>query len=228
MKLLIFLLSYSLLCSTLVFSLNPPELLVSGLASEDFRERNKAQDELLNWAQSNGPDGGNAIHTLTTTSDEPEVRLRCVEILRSLSDRDYLSDGKGYLGIEFNEEGINGGEGEKGTVGIRITRVVRGSPAEAAGLLHGDTIIALNGVNWNDAGAEQDFIKKIADTKPLEEIVLKISRGNAEPVEIKVRLGKRPLEDLRGIGDDLDFFDQKAREDHFRKWLEAQGFEADS
>lgn len=228
MKLLIFLLSFPISCSTWVFSLNPPEALVSGLASEDFRERNKAQDDLLNWAQSNGAGAGIAIHTLTTTSDEPEVRLRCVEILRSLSDRDYLSDGKGYLGIEFNEEGINGDEGKKNAIGIRITRVVRGSPAEAAGLLNGDTIIALNGVNWKDVGAEQDFIKKIADTKPLEEIVLKISRGNAEPVEIKVRLGKRPLEDLRGIGDDLDFFDQKAREDHFRKWLEAQGFDGDS
>lgn len=202
-----------------------PAGFVVGLSSEKFRERETSEGELLEWTAARGDDAVKAVHTLAVGSDDPEVRQRCADILKELSDRDYLKDGKGYLGIMMAEEKIALGGDEMPRFGIRIQHVVENSPANDSGLKRNDLIVALDGKKWHDDEAMEDFMVKVAEMKPLRSVVLTVVRAEAEPAEITVRLGRRPLEDLNGIGADLELLDQKAKEKHFGKWLAAKGLD---
>jgi len=196
-----------------------PEGLIRDLASEEFKEREEAEGGLLDWAASHGVEAVRSIHVLSIGSDNPEIRQRCLKILKDLSDRDYLSSGSGYLGITMLEERMAVKGDDKPRLGIRIQWVVDGSPASEAGIRRGDLIVALDGKKWHDDGAMDDFREIIADSKPLENVVLSIIRGDEDPFDASVRLGRRPIENLSGIGQDLQLLDQRAREAHFKEWL---------
>jgi C-terminal processing protease CtpA/Prc len=206
------------LCINLEAQEKLPELLIAGLSSEVFQERELAQASLLQWVQEKAPAVYSEIIKLHTTTDDPEVRKRTKAILKSLSDIDYLSDGKGYVGIEMAEEALPAEDVDK-AFAIRINKVVRSSPAEAAGLRRGDLIVRLDDVPWKEMGAMNDFMTKIAGMKPQREVKLKILRDGAENLDVSVVLGRRPVDNLLFIGEDLPELDRKAREDHFRKWL---------
>ncbi len=199
-----------------------PGELVEGLASEDFAKREASQSGLLEWAKGRD-DAGLAILRMSQTSDDPEVQKRSSEILRKLSDDDYLSEGMGYLGITMQEEKLQGeAKGGGQQFGIRILGLMRGSPAEKAGIKQGDLIIALNGKTWNEIGAVTVFGDVISRTKPLVEVILTVRRGEPDPVEIPVKLGKRPINDLREARESLQLLDEQAKERHFRDWLKIQ------
>ncbi len=200
-----------------------PADLVRGLSSEQFKEREESEGKLLEWVATRGDNAVKAVHGLAIGSEDPEVRRRCSDILKELSDRDYLKDGKGYLGIMMAEERVAMDGDEKPRFGIRIQHVVENSPASDSELMRNDLIVALDGKKWHDGGAMEDFMAKIADMKPLRSVVLTVVRAEEEPAEVTVRLGRRPLEDLTGIGANLDLLDRKAREKHFEKWLAAKG-----
>lgn len=199
-----------------------PENLLKGLSSEEFHERERSQEKLREWAGRNRGESIAAIHKLSKVSEDPEVRQRCSEILRDLSDRDYLANGQGYLGIEMIEEMADLPGDERMRACVRILRVVDKSPADLADIRRGDLITALDGKKWYDAGAIDDFMEKIADSKPLEKVVLSIRRGDEDTFDVEIRLGRRPVENLRGIGDDLELLDKMAKDNHFKKWLEEQ------
>jgi predicted metalloprotease with PDZ domain len=194
-----------------------PVALSIGLTSEDFAKRESSQAALLAWARGL-KQGGVQILKLSQVSDDPEVQKRSAEILRQLSDEDYLSDGQGYLGITMLEEKLDG----KQQSGIRILNLVKGSPAEQAGLEEGDLIIALDGKTWDEIGAVTLFGDAIGKKKPLVEVDLTVKRAEENPVEIRVKLGRRPIDDLREARESLELLDVKSRERHFRNWLKAQ------
>lgn len=194
----------------------PPEI-VSRLASEIFLDREKSQEELLGWAREKSETRAVSLVTLLADED-PEIRKRSYEILRQLSDEDYLSDGQGYLGIMMGEEMLQAGLNGMPGAGIRISRVIKGSPADSSGLKAGDLIIALDGAAWGKQGALDAFMEKIAKKKPMADAVLTIRRNAPEPIDITVKLGKRPIPDL-SLAADPQALDMQAKDEHFRQWL---------
>lgn len=195
-----------------------PDEMPRRLASEDFLEREKAQKDLLEWAREKNGTRAVALMKLLA-DDDPEIRKRSHEILRQLSDDDYLSDGQGYLGIMMAEEMLQADPNGKPRAGIRISRVMKGSPADTSGLKAGDMIIALDGVAWEKPGALDAFMDKIAQSKPLAEVIVKIQRDAAEPVDIAVKLGKRPIPDLQLARENPQDLDKQAKDEHFKQWL---------
>lgn len=195
-----------------------PATLLVRLASDNFSDRQKSQKELLAWARDHGEQGADALVKLLV-DDDPEIRKRSYEILRRLSDEDYLSDGQGYLGIMMGEEMIEAGLNGKPGAGIRISRVIKGSPADFSGLMAGDLIIALDGAAWQKQGAMDVFMRTIAEKKPLADVILTIRRNAAELIEIKVKLGKRPIADLSLAREDPQVLDMQAKDEHFKAWL---------
>ena len=199
----------------------PPANVIKGLGSEDFASRENAQAELLKWAQGHPLAATPEILSLFEGHNDPEVRKRALEILQTLADADYLSDGQGYLGILMQEEPLEVAQDRKARFGIRILDVMKGSPAEQAELKMGDLIVSLDGKEWEAVGAVTAFSETIAAKKPLIEVKLKVKRDRAEPIGFTVKLGKRPIPDLR-LGGDLGLLEQQAKERHFKQWLRKQ------
>lgn len=195
----------------------PPGLL-AGLASENFSAREKSQQELLGWAREKSAKRAAPLLGLLADED-PEIRKRSSEILRQLSDDDYLSNGQGYLGIMMGEEMFQEVPDGKLRAGIRISRVIDGSPADLSGLKAGDMITALDGKAWEEQGALDAFMGTIAGKKPLSDAVLTIRRNAPEQMEITVKLGKRPIPDLNLSREDPQILDMQAKDEHYKEWL---------
>lgn len=195
--------------------------LVKNLGSEEFARRENAQAELLVWALKNPQAATPEFLKLFREDDDPEVRKRVLEILKALAEADYLSDGQGYLGILMQEEPLEAAQDGKVRFGIRILDVMKGSPANQADLKMGDLIVSLDGKAWEEMGAVTSFSESIAAKKPLAEVILMIKKAQGEPIAITVKLGKRPIPDLR-VGGDLGQLEEQAKERHFQQWLKKQ------
>jgi serine protease Do len=105
---------------------------------------------------------------------------------------------RGYIGVTFDQ--LTPGSAvsldlDKETKGIIITEVVKGTPAEDAGLQQYDVIVELDG---EAVGNNNEFLNRVAMYKPGTKIKLVVLRdGKRKPVTIK--LGKRPpTEELYG------------------------------
>jgi len=208
--------------AVLLFAEGIPAVLLSGLSSENFNERESSQSKIVDWAREKKKAATSVIVKLSKLSEDPEVRQRCAVILRELSNEDYLSDGIGYLGINMAEEAFPADEAGQQRIGIRIRGVMRGSPADEAGLKAGDLILGLDGETWNKVGSVNIFTDTIGRKKPLVEVVLSVKRQAGETEDIKVKLGKRPVEDLLMARGDIELLDKHAKDQHFREWLKEQ------
>ncbi len=204
-----------------------PKGLVAGLASDNFKERVESQAKLLNWAANEKKSPAIAFYNLFKISEDPEVRQRCFEILRSLSDQDYLKDGKGFLGITMLPDTVKVPGEEEPRAAVKITNIVKNGPAEKFGLKVGDTIIAIEGENFKTENAPIEFSEKITARKPLDEVLLGLKKVNGDIEEIRVVLAKHPGEDLNAFPHNLHLLDERARERHFEIWLEDLDDEAD-
>lgn len=199
-----------------------PADLVKALSSEEFTKREAAQSELLEWAHKSPKAAVSDLVWLHKGNDDPEIRKRSLQVLRALADMDYLSDGQGYLGILMQEEALEDRQNRFGKAGIRILDVMKGSPAEKADLRRGDLIISLDGKGWQEVGAVTEFGNTVAAKKPLVEVTLMVKRGEPDPIAVTMKLGKRPVPDLRMAGGDLELLEEQAKERHFREWLRLQ------
>lgn len=98
----------------------------------------------------------------------------------ALKDKEPLGKGPGYIGIMFQAHDL----------GMMITEIKPGSPAEKAGLRSGDVITAVEGTPM--AGRDtSEFVKVVAGMRPGMVVELRIRRGNQD-VGMKVKLGVRP------------------------------------
>jgi membrane-associated protease RseP (regulator of RpoE activity) len=198
-----------------------PQKLLEGLASEQFNVRESSQAEIEKWVDEKGQVGVAAIYRVHRDSDDPEVRLRCLRVLRSRSDKDYMNEGQGYLGLQLADEILDLPGNDKPKTGIRVNYVMPGSQAELAGIKAGDVIVSMDG---KKVGSTDEFIKTVASYKPLRKVVFLMKRLGEDPlIEVTVILGKRPVQDLRMMYySDLGKLEQDARDKHFEEWLKKQ------
>ncbi|MEP2777580.1 MAG: PDZ domain-containing protein [Luteolibacter sp.] len=196
-----------------------PAGILGGLSADAFGEREAAQKELLEWAEGRGDQAVKELLELWDGNDDPEIQDRVCGVLKSLSDRDFQLEGKSYLGISMIEEIAGLDEQGEQKIGIRVTEILKGSPADSSEIQVGDLIVSLNGNGWKEVGAVNLFTASIAETKPGSEVLFGMERLGAEPFETKVILRRCPVPVLNpGMGD-LAKLEAKAMEEFFGEWL---------
>jgi len=196
-----------------------PKALVEGLAAEDFKVREDSQSKLLEWAKTKEESAAPELFKISKTSEEPEVRQRCLDVLKGLSDQDYLKEGKGFLGITMQAEEARLPGKENLVPAVRINSIVKSGPAEKVGLNVGDSIITLNGVAFQGNDVLSEFSGAIGAMKPLNKVVLGIRRANGNVEDVEVVLARHPGENLTVLPQNLHLLDERAREQHFKMWL---------
>lgn len=218
-------LSIFVISFTIAFAEEVPREIVRGLESNRFIEREVAQKALLEWGESGEVARIRSIGALSRSFEKPELSHRASVVLRELSDRNYLAEGRsGFVGISMNEVQFIAENGKQNDYAVFVADVMESSPAEAAGLEVGDVIRALNGGGWKVPGAVEDFQEKIADMRPLTKVVLSVARGE-EILNIKMVLGRRPVEDLNMVRGNLALLDKQRKNEHFQLWLKRNGLE---
>ena len=97
---------------------------------------------------------------------------------------------RGWIGIEAQDMTPELAESFKlkSSTGPLIAGVIKGSPAERAGLKAGDILLEINGHQVLDSGT---MLSLIAELKPNKQALLKISRNQKE-MNIPVMIGRRP------------------------------------
>ena len=195
-----------------------PSKALAGLASQQFRDREIAQVELLVWARLQPASAMDELLRQSRMAIEPEVRERCLNILRILVTDEYLKEGEGYLGIMLKDE-VSDIPGEPRTRGvIRVLMVQPDSPAEHAGIRVNDLIAGVNNEIWQ----EVTFRANIRKMKPRAEVDLKILR-DGKWIDVKVTLVRRPVyadnSFFPGQTYNLEAAERAAKEAYFRHWL---------
>ncbi len=195
-----------------------PSNALSGLGSQQFREREIAQVELLAWARAQPAPAMGELLRQSRMARDPEVRERCLSVLRALVTDEYLMEGEGYLGIMLKDE-ISEIPGEpKPRSVIRVMMVQPDSPAEHAGIRQNDMIVGINGETWQ----ELMFRANIRKMKPNIAVDFKILRDGGW-VDLKVPLGRRPVNAdnwiFPGQTFDPQAAERAAKEAYFRRWL---------
>lgn len=195
-----------------------PPTALSGLGSQQFREREAAQVGLLDWARVQPGPAMTELLRQSQSADDPEVRERCLGVLRDLVTDEYLKEGEGFIGIGLRDE-IGEVPGEPKPRGvIRVIQVQADSPAEQAGIHPNDLIVGINGEVWHESLLREN----VRMMKPKMKVDLRILRDGGL-VNLKVTLGRRPLSAdsnvFPGQTFDQDAVERAAKEAYFRRWL---------
>lgn len=196
-----------------------PEELIRGLLSDDFKEREKSERALLDWSQKDLSKSSREILKLSRTTDEPELRQRSLNVLKEISDLDYLKEGKGFLGITMQPATAKIPEVEEEVDAVRIVSIVRDGPAENFGLQVGDLIVSLNDKYFVEDDVLTEFSGAIGAMPPLAKVILGIKRGDDKLRKIEVILARHPGINLSVLPKNLHLLDEQARQLHFDKWL---------
>jgi hypothetical protein len=212
-----------LAATALAWSIELPAAPLANLKSEEFRQRESAQTDLLAWARKQAEPAMDELFRYSRVADDPEVRERCLDVLRELVNDEYLKDGEGFIGIQMLDELANIPGDPKPRGVIRVTLVVADSAAQRAGLQVNDLIAGMGDLVWHERAASLLFREQIRQLKPNTKVTLKVLR-NGKLMDLEVTLGKRPLMadfllfDPRQV--DPEAAERVAREGYFRRWLE--------
>lgn len=202
-----------------------PDGTLEDFKSEDFRTRETAQASLLEWSRKNPGIAMDRLFDLSQKADDPEVRERCLSVLRELVGDEYLKEGEGYIGIRMLDETGTIPDDPKPRSLIRILQVVPDSPAHEAGLKFNDLIAGLGDRVWRDVPASQSFMQTVKEFKPATRITLRIVR-DGKLMDVPVKLGRRPLYADNPFLDesqvDLEAAEKAAKEAYFRRWMDAR------
>lgn len=208
--------------SILGFSLELPAKAFGGLGSAEFREREAAQSELLAWSRIQPEPAMTELLRQSQAAEDPEVRQRCLNILRELVIDEYSREGEGFIGIAMKDEIANVPGEPKPRRVIRVTEVRQDTPARQAGIQLNDLIVELNGQVWHDEDASLPFREKVRAMKPNTKVDLKILRDGGL-IDCKVTLARRPLLADRLFFNGQNFnpeaSEQAAKDAYFRRWL---------
>ena len=145
-------------------------------------------------AASSDEQPGKAQPASTPGSSSGEKHPKCPyttqECLNSMARR---LKSAGWIGIEYEP---------KDPAGLRVTKVVPGSPAEKAGLQPGDILFALNGVEMKSEN-DDALMKARKEWKPGQAVQYTIKRNGAAK-QVEVVLGEWPADILaRYIGEHM-------------------------
>ena len=155
------------------------------------KEIPKAPDAPTKFATLGSVDPESPYRMLVTFTSQGAAVVR-IEL--SSPDFSDLEDRSGYLGHIVIDTAAQG-------AGCRVDVVGEGTPAAKAGLQPGDLIKAVSGIKVTGFRSLQEALAK---TKPGQDVLLTVSRGDEEEKEDKltVTLGRRPLEVVRPENDD--------------------------
>jgi serine protease DegQ len=97
---------------------------------------------------------------------------------------------RGWIGVEVQDASADGADPAKRPVtkGVLIAAVVRGGPAERAGVKAGDILVEVDGKPVPDSST---MLNVVAATEPGKIALLKLVRGGAD-VSLKITVGRRP------------------------------------
>lgn len=165
-----------------------PEIapLISRLADDSFQERERAARDLLEMAKSRGAEVQPALVDAMRHSPEPEVRHRSKELLMKM-----FTSTVGYVGVRYGPDNFIDKMG-KVRLGVRIIWVEPGSPAEIAGILPMDVIVALDEVPLDLKEPDKDFATRVQLLGIGRPAVLKVYRG-VDEMDFKIKLGARTV-----------------------------------
>lgn len=201
-----------------------PQVPLSTLKSLRFKEREKAQEDLLKWGRERPEQAKEEFFAQGQTAEDPEVRERCLEILRELVMDEYAKEGEGFIGIAMrDDQKLLPGDPLVRSV-IFVTLVQDGSPARRAGLQVNDIIVGLNGQGWHNIEASPGFREEILGTKPGTRVELQVIR-NEIMLDVEVTLVRKP--NLGGQNnlffnpgvEEVEAIEKAAKEAYFRRWL---------
>lgn len=210
----------------------PRAELISGLAAEDFATRENAEAELWQWALANPRDAGKCLWELSVGAPDPEVRDRCLNLLRRqiLAERD--SQGSGFIGISMQAELVTPPNGEEQPA-LRVTDLIPLSGAIASDLKVGDLILKFegrklagqvpNGFQDQEEAVGARLSEAVRQRKPGETVSLTVLRGDKQ-FDVKVVLGLFRPTLHGGLLDPSSYEERIRREDdlYFDAWLEAK------
>jgi serine protease DegQ len=102
---------------------------------------------------------------------------------------------RGWIGVEAREITPEMGESFRlgTTTGVLIEGVLRGGPAERAGLKPGDILVAIEGKPVKDPNSMLNLVAALVPGKPAS---IRLRRDNKD-VEVQVAVGKRPTQQRR-------------------------------
>ncbi|MEI6674476.1 MAG: PDZ domain-containing protein [Verrucomicrobiota bacterium] len=210
-----------------------PAALLQGLKSETFAERELAESELLAWTRQHVEAALEDLYQQSRTAGEPEVRERCLAVLRELVADDYLRNRVGFLGIRMNlnTEIVNLPDAAKPLFAIRVLQVEPGTPAHKSGMVAGDLLLGVDDTLWQQEHTSGFVMEKIKSFKAGTRVSIKLCR-DGKVIDVPVVLAPRPA-----VADQLQFqfgmgmqagpeaaaaAERTAKEDNFRRWLAAR------
>ena len=207
-----------------------PAAILEGLKEEQFAAREQAQAELLAWTRQRPDASMDELFKQSRAAADPEVRERCLAVLRELVSDEYLRNGVGYVGIRMNPntEIVNVPGEAKPWFAIRILQVEPGTPAQKSGMLAGDLLLGVNDTVWQQEHTSEFVSSTIKSLKAGTRVSIKLFR-DGKIVDVPVELARRPaaadlLQLQFGMGMQISpeaaaAADRAAKEDNFRRWL---------
>ena len=192
------------------------------LQSKEFKVREAAQLELLCWARQHQEPAMAELFIQSRVADDPEVRERCLSVLRDLVTDEYMKTGEGYVGIMMRDMVTKVPGDPKPRSVINVMQVLADSAAQRAGLQVNDLIAGLDDLVWHDGLASLPFSEKIRSKKPDSKATLKVLR-DGKLIDLVVTLRRRPpIPNNLFFNDqsfDPDAIEQADKEAYFRRWL---------
>lgn len=201
-----------------------PSQQLQDLGSPEFRIRERAELELLEWGRKNHEPAMVEFLKQSQLAMDPEVRERCLDVLRRLVTDEYMREGEGYIGIALamRDDVVAVPGDPKPRNAVRVVEVRQDTPGQRSGILLNDLIVSLEGEAWHEVEATPAFREKIKKMKPTSVARLTVLR-NGELVDLKVELGRRPMMAdnlfLNGQNTDFEATERAAKDAYFQRWL---------
>jgi len=159
-----------------------PQELIEGLADENYHAREKAENDLAQWAKARGEKSIKELDGIKQKASSPEVKSRLDNVISGVNVYKAIPGTRGFMGITMNQ--ILGG--------AIIDTVSPGTPAEKSGLQVNDLIVELDGVDLTEKKAHvneaMDFIRAYVKSKNAgQKLRIKIEReGKLMDKELKL------------------------------------------
>jgi serine protease Do len=120
----------------------------------------------------------------------PSLMVR--NVMESIIETGRVS--RGWLGIEMQplSEALAESFGYDSTDGVLISKVIKNSPAEGAGLERADIVVRIND---EKVSSRRDLLNAVANSKPGSEIAVRVFRDGRERT-FTVELGERPSAEI--------------------------------